>query len=147
MNEQEPIVKLTKEDADAFSLSLIESMARDEISKRIWQHYDHAREKHPQFCHRLLPDWNAAELEEVISANLAKQRDRIERGCEYGNLTFREILDCEVSEAEEAMVNGNRAAAIEECYDAIAVLLRTIDVLNGRNNTTAARPQEQEAAQ
>lgn len=31
-----------------------------------------------------------------------------------------------------AFTAGNTAAAVEECYDAIAVLLRVVDVLEGR---------------
>lgn len=42
------------------------------------------------------------------------------------------ILECEMAEVHEAYARGEMAHAVEECYDAIAVLLRTIDVLEGR---------------
>lgn len=102
---------------------------------RVRQHYNHAREKHPYFCDNLLPrDIEPPELpvEEQIALNLARARRRIESGAKIGNLLWNEILDCEVWEATEAIYERDYAHAVEECYDAIAVLLRTIDVLEGR---------------
>lgn len=101
----------------------------------ILKHYAHAREKHPYFCDHLLPrDIWPPELpvEEQIEINLAIARKRIKSGAKLGNIFWNEILDCEVWEATEAIANSDTAHAVEECYDAIAVLLRTIDVLEGR---------------
>ena len=98
-------------------------------------HYAHAKEKHPYFCDNLLPrDIEPPELpvEEQIELNLAIARRRIESGEKIGNLLWNEILNCEVWEATEAIYERDYAHAVEECYDAIAVLLRTIDVLEGR---------------
>ena len=100
----------------------------------ILKHYAHAKEKHPYFCDNLLPrDIEPPELpvEEQIELNLAIARRRIESGAKIGNLLWNEILDCEVWEATEAIYERDYAHAVEECYDAIAVLLRTIDVLKG----------------
>ena len=101
----------------------------------ILKHYAHAKEKHPYFCDNLLPrDIEPPELpvEEQIEINLAIARKRIESGAKLGNILWNEILNCEVWEATEAINNRDYTAAVEECYDAIAVLLRTIDVLEGR---------------
>lgn len=100
--------------------------------ERVRQHYDHAREKHPYFCDRLLPDWSIGEIKSSIAANLECARIRIKAGVRDHNLMWNEIADCEVWEAAEAMANGDKAHAVEELYDVIAVLLRTIDVLEGR---------------
>ena len=101
----------------------------------ILRHYAHAREKHPYFCDNLLPrDIESPELpvEEQIEINLAIARRRIESGEKIGNLLWNEILNCEVWEATEAIYERDYAHAVEELYDCIAVCLRTIDVLEGR---------------
>lgn len=106
---------------------------RCDATNRIWTHYDHAREKHPYFCDSLLPDYLLRDnIKERIVRNLAFARRRIKAGVRDHNLMWNEIADCEVWEATEAMFNGDNSAAVEELYDVIAVLLRTIDVLEGR---------------
>ena len=116
-----------------------ETQAWDDFQKLhldgVMAHYAHAREKHPYFCDNLLPrDLEPPELpiEEQIEINLAIARRRIESGAKIGNILWNEILNCEVWEAAEAIYERDYAHAVEECYDAIAVLLRTIDVLEGR---------------
>ena len=120
---------------------------------RIKQHYDHAREKHPYFCDRLLPDWSIGEIKSSVAVNLECARIRINAGVRDHNLMWNEIADCEVWEATEAMANGDKAHAVEELYDCIAVLLRTIDVLEGRqklgkhetiSGTSAGKTQKKE---
>ena len=101
----------------------------------ILKHYAHAKEKHPYFCDNLLPrDLEPPELpiEEQIEINLALARRRIESGAKIGNILWNEILDCKVWEATEAIYERDYAHAVEELHDCIAVLLRTIDVLEGR---------------
>lgn len=113
--------------------TVAELKRRTDAMERIWTHYDHAREKHPYFCDRLLPDYLLRDnIKERIALNLACDRRRIKAGVRDHNLMWNEIADCEVWEATEAIFNGNTAAAVEELYDVIAVLLRTIDVLEGR---------------
>lgn len=45
-------------------------------------------------------------------------------------LSASTVLDCEIAEVYDAIEKGDKEEAIEECYDAIAVLLRLIDVLS-----------------
>jgi hypothetical protein len=111
-------------------------MKQETIEKVKW-HYNHAREKHPYFCDGLLPTQVKDGMTEEamigsIAWNIQTARARIRRGIKFGNVLWNEVLNCEVWEATEAMADGNTAAAVEECYDAIAVLLRTVDVLEGR---------------
>ena len=48
--------------------------------------------------------------------------------------------ECEVREAYEALYNGDKSQAVEELYDCAAVLLRAIDVLEGRQ--ALGKPEE-----
>ena len=105
---------------------------RTDCMERVWAHYDHAREKHPHFCDRLLPDWPIGVIKSHVAENLEYARSRIKAGVRDHNLMWNELANCEVWEATEAIANGDTAHAVEECYDAIAVLLRVIDVLEGR---------------
>jgi hypothetical protein len=110
---------------------------KQEIIEKIKQHYEHARAKHSYFCDGLLPTQVKDGMTEEamigsIAWNIQAARARIKRGIKFGNVLWNEVLNCEVWEATEAMADGNTAAAVEECYDAIAVILRTIDVLEGR---------------
>jgi hypothetical protein len=110
---------------------------KQEMIDKIKEHYNHAREKHPYFCDGLLPtqvssDWSKGEVLQKIVLELRLARERIEVGGKIGNRLWNEVLNCEVWEATEAIYHKNIAAAVEECYDAIAVLLRTVDVLEGR---------------
>jgi hypothetical protein len=104
---------------------------------KIKEHYEHAKQKHPYFCDGLLPSQVKDGMTEEamigsIAWNIQAARARIRRGIKFGNVLWNEVLNCEVWEATEAMADGNTAAAVEECYDAIAVLLRMVDVLEGR---------------
>ncbi len=94
---------------------------------RVAKHYKHAREKNPYFCDIItcLSDVGADTHLDIYRATLKAEYDN--EAVETGTL-----LGCEFYEAIQAYTHGDTAAAVEECYDAIAVLLRTIDVLEGR---------------
>lgn len=96
-------------------------------SDRICKHYAHAKEKHPYFCDRItcLSDAGSDTHLDICRATLAAEIEA--EAVETGTL-----LDCEFYGAMQAYTHGDTAHAVEECYDAIAVLLRTIDVLEGR---------------
>lgn len=105
----------------------------------ILKHYKHAKEKHPYFCDRLLPiDLETVATEDVIDFRnaigqmLSSSRDNIRARIKDGDLTYSDVVGCELWEVDEAIAHGDTTHAVEECYDAIAVLLRTIDVLEGR---------------
>lgn len=117
---------------DTMSEDLKTHLAYAEHDRRIEAHYKHAREKHPYFCDRLLPDWPIDKIKSRVAVNLECARSNIKAEVRDRNLTWNELADCEMCEAAEAMANGDTAHAVEELYDVIAVLLRTIDVLEGR---------------
>lgn len=101
--------------------------------EKIREHYEHTKAKHPYFCDSLLPKNRSAEnIYGTIKKNLIAARADIVDCESNGCLIPQVTLNCEVWEINEAVANGNTAAAVEECYDAIAVLLRVVDVLEGR---------------
>ena len=115
--------------------TIAEIKQRTDMMERIWARYAHARKKHPYFCDGLLPrgiEPPELPVDEQIAINLMRSRNRLKRGAELGNILWNEVLDSEVWEATEAMSNREYDKAVEELFDCIAVLLRTIDVLEGR---------------
>ena len=92
----------------------------------ILKHYTHAKEKHPYFCDGIL-----SPVEDYKGA-LANQRSRLAAAESCRMVAACDLIDCELLEAYVEAANGKDAHAVEELYDAIAVLLRTIDVLEGR---------------
>lgn len=94
------------------------------MERRIWTHYDHAKQKHPYFCDRLIP--GAADTAE----QLFRLRLNYHHEAQANMLSASTVLDCEIAEVYDAIEKGDKEEAIEECYDAIAVLLRLIDVLS-----------------
>ena len=89
-------------------------------------HYVHAKEKHPYFCDSITY-LSKADADFNLQMNRTVLRAR-----SNGHTEAVDVIDCELSEMVQAYTYGDTAHAIEECYDVIAVLLRTIDVLEGR---------------
>ena len=98
----------------------------------ILKHYAHARKKHPYFCDRLLPELGHEEMRMHTKRVLTSIRKNLEGRARAGHVGWDNLLNCEVWEVLNAMANNDKAQAIEELYDCIAVLLCTIDVLEGR---------------
>jgi hypothetical protein len=104
---------------------------KQETIERIKQHYNHAREKHPYFCDcldphgRTMPDYGVTQTLEYVRECNKKSIDR-------GDIGWHDLLVCEIWEVYEALSRNDKEQAVEELYDAIAVILRTIDVLEGR---------------
>ena len=112
---------------------------RDEITMlaNVFAHYLHAKEKHPYFCDIItcLSDVGADTHLDIYRSTLEAEKNA-------SSVEACTVLICEIHEAIQAYTHGDTAAAVEECYDAIAVLLRTIDVLEGRQ--TLGKPKEGE---
>ena len=96
---------------------------------RIAEHYCHARRKHPHFADELFLDGHSKKNADITLADI---RDVIEMEKHIHRVLAHALLECEICEARCAFASGDKAHAVEECYDAIAVLLRMIDVLEGR---------------
>ena len=114
--------------------------------EKIKEHYDHAREKHPYFCDLLQPiPATQEEIDFLIAKTLANIRVWNKTKAAENRLVWDSVLDCEVWEIREAIACRQPEYAIEECYDAIAVLLRVIDVLEGRQ--PLGKPKEEGGAE
>lgn len=94
---------------------------------RMLQHYAHAREKHPYFCDNIT--YRSARYADI---DLEVCRKFLEAENRAGNVKAVSVIFCELHEAMQAYAHGDIASAVEECYDTISVLLRMVDVLEGR---------------
>lgn len=99
---------------------------------RVRAHYAHAREKHPYFCDWVGPKETDADIKLKIARHLEWYRNRLKADIERGTLGWDDLLDCEMWEVFEALASGDKAKAVKHLYKMIAVCLRTIDVLEGR---------------
>lgn len=104
----------------------------------IERHYFDAKEKHPYFCDMVTRDlWTVPD----IQANLRYVRQYISEDVKRHEVEAMSLIICEMREFEEAMTLKDTARAVEECYDCIAVLLRVVDVLEGRQRL--GKPKEE----
>ena len=100
-------------------------------SKKLSAHYVHAVSKHPYFCDILfIPE--RSQTDGGAERHLDGVRRLIRQQKKSGELDFLHVADCKVAEMFAAYTKGDNAAAVEECYGIIAVLLRAIDVIEGR---------------
>lgn len=105
--------------------------------KKIREHYEHAKEKHPYFCDYIdrLTYGRFVNLKSNLILTdkwLTETREILKKQTDGGFINALTVLSCEVREIEYAVIRGEKEHAVEECYDAIAVLLRMVDVLEGR---------------
>ena len=98
---------------------------------RAARHYNHARRKHPYFCNALFDD-RRRRIAGGPEGYLEMERHKLSSMVKAGIADFVDLAECEVAEMFDAYAKGDNAAAVEECYDIIAVLLRAIDVIEGR---------------
>ncbi len=101
------------------------------VVKKISEHYRHAKAKHPYFAD-VIVDFRGNEPKSCSARCLKKAReilrDKIKDGCVQAIM----VANVESAEIIEAFARGDKAHAVEECYDLIAVVLRMVDVLEGR---------------
>lgn len=105
--------------------------------EKIREHYEHAKAKHPYFCDyidRLTFGVFSDHNNNLILTDkwLKDRRQALNIQANGGFVNALTVLDCEVEEIEHAVIRDEKEHAVEECYDAIAVLLRMVDVLEGR---------------
>ena len=101
------------------------------------RHYSKAVRKHPRFADAL---FSTSERNERIRATalsqaecgLEEMREDIYLSTRDGTLEASCLLSCEIAEAEVEHMRGNAAETIGELYDAVAVLMRMIAVVEGK---------------
>lgn len=91
-------------------------------------HYKHACDKHPYFADRF---YTPIAGEPPTDCLLAGARAALEGAIREGCVDVFMVLNCETCEIAEAYARGNMEQAREECLDAIAVLMRMVDVIDG----------------
>lgn len=100
----------------------------DEIARS----YEHAKKEHGYFADSLgeLRGKNAVEVVEGI---LRIQLGMRSRAIEKGNVdALEDVMQCELWELRLALTKGEMDEAKAKCYSSMAVLLRIVDVIEGR---------------
>ena len=132
--------KETGEMNDNTSTGWAEAEINLAVVAKIAEHYCHARAKHPYFADLMFLYENDAEDAKrylgIVRTILSIERKK-------GELCAETLVCCEVAEICEAISRGDKAHAVDECYDAIAVLLRMVDVMEGRQKI--GKPKKSEA--
>ena len=95
----------------------------------IARHYCHAKDKHPYFADKLCIDEDCVE---DASEFLRRMRNVLPTEKRDGLVYAETLAVCELAEIAEALARGDKESAVKECYDTIAVMLRIIDVIEGR---------------
>jgi NTP pyrophosphatase (non-canonical NTP hydrolase) len=103
---------------------------KPEIIEKIKEHYEHAKQKHPYFADKMTCDPMYHEFS--WDEQLKRRRNWIACETRKRMVSTETVLLCEVTEMFAAIEHCKMKEAIEEAYDCIAVLLRIVDVLEGR---------------
>ena len=99
-----------------------------DFAARAYDHYAKALRKHPRFADVLFVEGDVKDAKSMLE----------QARCEIGYLAAHNWLDagvlamCELDEAQLANAQGDAAACVEELYDAVAVLMRMIAVVEGK---------------
>lgn len=110
----------------------------------IRQSYRHSLSRRPTyFCDSV----TAVRSREDAAYWLKLGRERVRDAAATGSLTATRLIDLAALKMMEAAVRGDKAAAVDRCYDAIAVLLRTVDVLEGRQALGSPDKEKKEEAE
>lgn len=92
------------------------------------QHYNHARRKHPSFADRPFTFGALSDLklnEQLLLIDRKHIEEQMVEKCLAGDV----LLKCEIQEAAVEVAKKDWDCAIEELYDAAAVILRMIDMI------------------
>lgn len=94
----------------------------------IAEHYQHACDKHPYFADAF---YIKSPEEPTPEEWLGGARFELDLAKKFHQVDVFQVLNCETCEIAEAYQRGDMKQAREECLDAIAVLMRMIDVIDG----------------
>ena len=104
------------------------NMMPSDFNRRAYEHFVKAICKHPRFADVLFVEGDVKDAKSMLE----------QARCEIGYLAAHNWLDagvlamCELDEAQLANAQGDAAACVEELYDAVAVLMRMIAVVEGK---------------
>ena len=100
----------------------------DDFYLKCAKHFLKAVRKHPRFADALFANPEVANAEKAL-ADARRWLANLEA---HGELDGAMLAMCEIDEAQLASAKGDAAATIGELYDAVAVLMRMIAVVEGR---------------
>jgi hypothetical protein len=100
----------------------------DDFYLKCAKHFLKAVRKHPKFADKLFLLADLARCQEILNETRALNNLDAERG----NLPAECLLTEEIYEASEAWIKKDETALVSELYDAVAVLMRMIAVVEGR---------------
>ena len=112
----------------SFSEEICAAMPSD-FSTRARLHYAKALRKHPRFADKLFFE---CEIYYDAKSELANWRRILNDDNMAGVLSAENLLRCEILEAATAHNARDNAGVISELYDAVAVLMRMIAVVEGK---------------
>ena len=98
-------------------------------------HYAKALRKHPRFADALFGEDAADDAKDVLDA----MRRELDYFAKNNWLDASALATCEICEAQLANAKGDKAACVEELYDAVAVLMRMIAVVEGKQQLGGAK--------
>ena len=117
-------------------LAVADAMPSD-FSTRARLHYAKALRKHPRFADALFATYEPDEREredalQAAELDLEETREDLYLSSRDGSLEARFLLGCEMEEAYVEHLKGNKATCVDELYNAVAVLMRMIAVVEGK---------------
>ena len=103
-------------------------MMPDNFAFNAASHFLKAVRKHPRFADALFGDDAADDAQDVLDA----MRRELDYLAKNNWLDASALATCEICEAQLANAKGDKAACVDELYDAVAVLMRMIAVVEGK---------------
>ena len=103
-------------------------MMPDNFAFNAASHFLKAVRKHPRFADALFGDDAADDAQDVLDA----MRRELDYLAKNNWLDASALATCEIAEAQLANAQGDKAACVDELYDSVAVLMRMIAVVEGK---------------
>ena len=110
-------------------------MMPTDFYQRAASHFLKAVRKHPRFADALFGDDAADDAQDVLDA----MRRELDYLAKNNWLDASALATCEICEAQLANAQGDAAATVSELYDAVAVLMRMIAVVEGKQKLGGKR--------
>ena len=106
-----------------------------DFTRRAYEHFVKAVRKHPRFADMLFSE----DEKEDVEFLLERARAEVDYLTKNNWLDAGMLAMCELDEAQLAHARGDKAATISELYDAVAVLMRMIAVVEGKQRLGGER--------
>ena len=103
-------------------------MMPTDFYQRAASHFLKAVRKHPRFADELFPSTDVAEA----GQSLQEARDLVAHFVTNGGVDGVMLAQREIAESQFANAMHQKAACVDELYDAVAVLMRMIAVVEGK---------------